>query len=120
MPAFFYRFDPEIWGFLGCMLLLAGYELFRWTKVRRDRFYTVQGVNAAARAAWVHSIMTSQGKDILAVQTLRNAIMGPTFLASTAVLLMLGVLTLTGQGDKLAANWHNLKVFGSSHPLFGL
>lgn len=110
------QLGAELWGFLGCMLLLAAYELFRWSKVRGDRFYTVQGVNAAARAAWVHSIMTTPGKDILAVQTLRNAIMGPTFLASTAVLLMLGVLSLSGQSDKLETTWHSLNVFGTSHP----
>lgn len=40
--------------------------------------------------------MSKEGHEILAVQTLRNAIMGPVFLGSTAVLLMIGTLTLTG------------------------
>ncbi len=116
MPNLLQDLSADLWGFAGCVVLLAGYELFRWSKTRRDPFYTVQGVNAAARAAWVRSIMTSTGKDILAVQTLRNAIMGPTFLASTAVLLMLGTLTLTGQGEKLSVTWHAFNVVGTSDP----
>ncbi len=59
--------------------------------------------------------MRSGNKDILAVQTLRNAIMGPTFLASTAALLIMGTLTLSGQGDKLGDSWHALNIIGTTH-----
>jgi uncharacterized membrane protein len=75
--------------------------------------YTLQAVNAAARSAWVETIMTGANKDILAVQTLRNAIMGPTFLASTAVLLMVGTLTLSGQSESLVNQWDVLNFAGS-------
>ncbi|HSD60740.1 MAG TPA: DUF599 domain-containing protein, partial [Burkholderiales bacterium] len=66
-------------------------------------------------SAWVANIMQAGNKDILAVQTLRNAIMGPTFLASTAILLIIGTLTLSGQGEKLSQTWHALNVFGAKH-----
>ena len=51
---------------------------------------------------WVKSVMQG-GKDILAVQTLRNWTMAATFLASAAILIGLGVfnlaLTLDKQGE---------------------
>ncbi len=93
--------------------LLASYHLFLWHKLRTDPGYTIQAVNATARSAWVEGVMGRDGQEILAVQTLRNAIMGPTFLGSTAVLLMIGSLTLTGQGDRLEHTWHSLNIFGA-------
>ncbi|HKO87484.1 MAG TPA: DUF599 domain-containing protein [Burkholderiales bacterium] len=93
--------------------MLLGYRIFIRAKLKRDPFYTVQSVNAIARAAWVESVMSEPGKEVLAVQTLRNSIMGPTFLASTAVLLIIGTLTLSGQGSNLAGTWHALNLSGS-------
>ncbi|MDD5177054.1 MAG: DUF599 domain-containing protein [Sterolibacterium sp.] len=95
-------------------LLLLGYHLFLRRKEQSDPSYTVQAVNRTARAAWVENVMAG-GKDILAIQTLRNSTMAATFLASTAVLLIIGVLTLSSQGDKLEAAWHTLNVFGAKH-----
>ena len=51
-------------------------------------------------------------RDILAVQTLRNSTMSASFMASTAVLLIIGVLTLSAQGDKLSGTWHALNFLG--------
>ena len=96
------------------VLLLILYHLFLRRKELRDPAYTVQAVSRTARAAWVANVM-SEGKDILAVQTLRNSTMAATFLASTAVLLIIGVLTLSSQGDKLEAAWHTLNIFGAKH-----
>jgi uncharacterized membrane protein len=98
------------------LLLLIAYHAYLRYRLRSDPYYTIQAVNAAARAAWVETVMTSTGKDILAVQTLRNSIMGATFLSSTAVLLIIGVLTLSGQGDKLGETWHALNALGAKHP----
>ena len=97
------------------LLLLIAYHAFLRIQLKRDPLYTMQAVNALARAAWVETVMTTGGKDVLAVQTLRNSIMGATFLSSTAVLLVIGVLTLSGQGDKLVATWQALNVFGAAH-----
>lgn len=93
--------------------LLAGYQLFLRLKLRGNPTYTIQAVNAIARAAWVETVMRER-KDILAVQTLRNSTMAATFLASTAVLLIMGVLTLTAQGEKLGETWHLLNVSGTT------
>ena len=53
-------------------------------------------------------------RDILAVQTLRNSTMSASFMASTAVLLIIGVLTLSAQGDKLSGTWHALNFLGQT------
>ena len=98
------------------VLLLAAYHLFLRIKLRGDPLYTIQAVNALSRAAWVETIMTSPNKDVLAVQTLRNSIMGATFLSSTAVLLIIGVLTLSGQGQSLGSTWHSLNIVGATAP----
>jgi len=93
--------------------LLVGYQLFLSSRLRRNPTYTIQAINAQARTAWVESVM-SDGKDVLAVQTLRNSTMAATFLASTAVLLILGVLTLTAQGHELGDTWHALNMLGAT------
>jgi uncharacterized membrane protein len=107
-----YLFD--IGGLALSALLLAFYQLLLVAKERRDPTYSVRAVNTLARTAWVESVMT-HGKDILAVQTLRNSTMAATFLASTSVLLIIGVLSLSGQGDKLEATWHSLNLYGARH-----
>lgn len=97
------------------LLLLVGYNVFLRLKLRSDPLYTMQAVNALARAAWVETVMKATNKDVLAVQTLRNSIMGATFLSSTAVLLIIGTLTLSGQGGNLGSTWHTLNIFGATH-----
>lgn len=96
-------------------LLLAAYQGFLWRKTRADPTYTVQAVNTFARTVWVEIIMKDSEKGILAIQTLRNSTMAATFLASTAVLLIIGALTLSGQGDKLDSTWHALNSMGAKH-----
>jgi uncharacterized membrane protein len=98
------------------LVLIAAYHVFLRVKLKTDPLYTIQAVNAVARAAWVETIMGSTNKDVLAVQTLRNSIMGATFLSSTAVLLIIGTLTLSAQGDKLTETWHVLNAFGAARP----
>ncbi len=98
---------------LSCVVFL-GYLAWMKARTGHDPSFSIQGVTSAARAAWVESVM-AEGKDILAVQTLRNSTMAATFLASTAVLLTVGVLTLTGQSEKLGITWHALNLWGSRH-----
>ncbi len=94
-------------------LLLIGYHFYLYRKVRRNPAYTIQAVNHVVRRLWVEQIMNDSRKEVLAVQTLRNSTMAATFLASTAVLLIIGTLTLSGQADKLDATWHVLNIFGT-------
>ncbi|KAK4383904.1 hypothetical protein Sango_3109600 [Sesamum angolense] len=71
-------------GFMICM----GYQVWLWHKVRTHPFSTVIGRNAHGRRFWVSCIIKDNDKkNILAVQTLRNAIMGSTLMASTSILL---------------------------------
>ena len=93
--------------------LFTLYNVFIWYKLRRDPIYTIQGAANIARKTWVVSVMEEK-KDILAVQTLRNSTMAATFMASTAILLSVGVLSLTGQADNLGRTWHAVNLFGST------
>lgn len=95
-------------------LLLIVYHFYLKVRQKRNPAYTVGDVNILARTAWVEMIMRER-KDILAVQTLRNSTMAATFLASTAVLLIMGVLTLSGQGEHLQSSWHSLNIIGEKH-----
>jgi uncharacterized membrane protein len=104
----------DLVAFIASAALLAGYQVFLRVKLRGSPAYTIQAVNSLARTAWVQNVMR-EGKDILAVQTLRNSTMAATFLASTAVLLIMGVLTLTAQGEKLGETWHALNLLGTTH-----
>ncbi|MEJ2345230.1 MAG: DUF599 domain-containing protein [Gammaproteobacteria bacterium] len=97
-------------------VLLACYHIYLRLKLRRNPLYTFQSVTHTARQAWVHGIMEDEAKGILGVQTLRNSTMAATFFASTAVLLVMGTLTLSGQSEKLTTSWHHLNVLGSLHP----
>lgn len=97
------------------LVLIGGYHLYLRIRLARDPNYTVQAVNREARRRWVSHIMGSESRSVLGVQTLRNSTMAATFLASTAVLLIMGTLSLTGQADKLAATWHALNFGGVMH-----
>ena len=89
------------------------YNLFIWHKLKHDPIYTIQGASNLARKAWVVNIMEEKN-GILAVQTLRNSTMAATFMASTAILLSVGVLSLTGQGENMGRTWHAVNIFGST------
>lgn len=107
-----YGFD--LFSFVLSALLLGAYHGYLAYRTRRNPAYTIQAVNRIARTAWVETIMREKGRDVLAVQTLRNSTMAATFLASTSVLFIIGVLSLSGQGDKLESTWHVLNI-GSRH-----
>lgn len=94
--------------------LLAAYHLYLWVKLRENPSFTIQAVNFKARAVWVEGVMADRTKDVMAIQTLRNSTMASTLMASTAVLLIIGVLTLSGQGEKLSGTWHVLNIFGDT------
>ena len=106
-------FGADVVGFVLSVMLLVVYHLYLRQRVKHNPAYTVQAVNVMARSAWVERIMKNED-GILAVQTLRNSTMAATFLASTAVLLIIGVLTLSEQGDKLGGTWHALNIVGAT------
>lgn len=101
---------------LASVVLVISYHFFLRRKIKKDPTYTVQAINRIARTAWVETIMGDEQKAVLAVQTLRNSTMAATFLASTSVLLVIGVLTLSEQGGRLEAAWHTFNMVGAKHP----
>lgn len=107
----------DLVSFLVSVLLVAAYHIFLRYKIRNDPTYTVQAINRIARTAWVETIMQDDKNAVLAVQTLRNSTMAATFLASTSVFMIIGVLTLSEQGDKLDATWHALNMVGAINPM---
>jgi len=109
------EYRADLIGVFVSAMLLVGYNLYLAYKLRRNSHYTMKALNRAARSAWISSIMQDESRAIVAVQTLRNSTMAATFLASTAVLLIMGTLTLTGQASNLAHSWHTLNVVGSAH-----
>jgi len=97
-------------------VLLIGYQIYLRTVSRRDSLAVLSNAATLARSAWVETVMADHGDAVLAIQTLRNSTMAASFLASTAILLMVGALTLTGQAKSLQATWHFLNIFGTLAP----
>ena len=81
------------------ILCLVAYHVYLFYKTRHNPLSTSLGLARRTRALWVKSIMKN-GKDILAVQTLRNWTMASTFLASTAIIIGLGIFNLALTADK--------------------
>ena len=94
-------------------LLLLSYYLFLMVRVRRNPDFTIHAINQRARFLWVAEVMNNPGKEILAVQTIRNFVMAASFKGSSAVLLILGTLTLSSQAESMAKTWHVLSSSGS-------
>ncbi len=101
--------------FLLCAIVLGGYQ---WRLVRRSRrspALTVQGMNVLARAAWVERVM-GEDRDVMAVQTLRNSTMAATLMASTAVILILGILNMLANAEKIGPALHVLSSIDTFEP----
>lgn len=109
----FADFETDLMAFALSAAIVAAYYGFLNMKVRANPTYTIHGVNALARSLWVEHIMRNASKDVMAVQTMRNFIMGSSLMASTAALLIIGTLTLSGQAEHIAQNWHALSLKGS-------
>ncbi|KAI9097721.1 hypothetical protein K1719_025492 [Acacia pycnantha] len=74
------------------LLMSIAYHLWLWHTVRTQPHRTTLGVNASVRRNWIHSMLEDNDKkNILAVQSLRNTIMGSTLMATTSVLLCTGL-----------------------------
>lgn len=107
-------YHSDIASLITSAVLLTLYNIYLRWRTRKHPEYTIQALNRVARTAWVDYIMSDSAQGVLAIQTLRNSTMAATFLASTATLLIIGTLTLSGDGDKLNAIWHSLNIFGAT------
>jgi uncharacterized membrane protein len=109
----FAEFETDIGALLLSALSVAAYYLFLSMKVRENPTYTIHGVHALARRLWVANIMRNPSLGIMGVQTLRNWIMGSSLMASTAAILIIGTLTLSGQAENITRSWHVLSMTSS-------
>lgn len=105
--------SPDIIAVAVSTAMIGAYYAYLGSRSRRDPTYSIHGVNELARSLWVANVMNNPGKDIMAVQTLRNFIMGASLMASTAALLIIGTLTLSGQAENISRSWHALNQFGT-------
>ena len=81
-------------------VVLTTYHLYWLYQLRRAPLETYAGITKYLRHMWVESIMTEK-RDILSVQTLRNWIMAASFLASTSMLIGLGLLSFLFKPEHL-------------------
>jgi uncharacterized membrane protein len=107
------EFGTDLAALACSALMIVAYYVVLWARTRRDASYSIHVVNDLARKLWVESVMLEDGRDVMAVQSLRNFIMFGILMVSTTVLLIIGTLTLSGQEDVLARSWHALNSLGS-------
>lgn len=97
----------------GSFFLLVVYHI--WfviqTKVHPEK--TSFGIVREAKLKWVRAIIEGD-KDILAVQTMRNWVMASTFLASTSILINLGLLSVVFNPDTFKEISQLLNLTGST------
>ena len=96
-------------GVTFCLLFV--YHLHLILKVRRQPLDTAIGITSHVRSQWIHSIQTDHA-EILAVQTLRNMLMAANFLASTAILISLGLLSVAFKPGLMNGMSHTLNLVG--------
>jgi uncharacterized membrane protein len=101
---------------LGSIATIVGYHGYLRHLTRCRPTAVLSHVAKTARAVWVESMMSDSHSGVLAIQTLRNSTMAATFLASTAVLLMVGILTLSEQSSGVQSHLQVLNLFGGSSP----
>lgn len=76
------------------VVIVLGYEIALAFAQRRQPERLARTAHAALREDWFAAVSVQKGSEILAVQTLRNSLMSATMTASTAVLGLMGTLTL--------------------------
>jgi len=100
---------------LGTAGIILAYHLYLRSLARHRPTSVLSHVAKTARSAWVETVMSDSNSGLLAIQTLRNSTRAATFLASTAVLLMVGVLNLAGHSPDQKSNWQMLNFVGATH-----
>ena len=100
-------------------LLVIIYHAHLIYQVRRRPLDTAIGITNHLRGHWVESVMQEK-RDILAVQTLRNWIMAASFLASTAILICLGLVSVAAGSEKMAEITPFLKALVREHRVLWL
>ena len=107
------EYSADAVGIVVSLVILAAYYSVHSRRVQRDPSYSIIFVNDLARRIWVEHVMSNPGKDVMAVQTLRNFIMYPILMVSTTTFLIVGTLTLSGQAENISRSWHAINFIGS-------
>jgi len=94
------------------VLILLIYHVHLAYKVRSSPLTTAIGITNQLRRDWVQTVMEEK-RDILAVQTLRNWVMASSFLASTSILISLGIIGVAFRSEKIAEMANALNLFGT-------
>jgi uncharacterized membrane protein len=113
LPLWVHEYLADTISFVVSTGLVAGYYLFLRRQAVVDPTYSIHSVNAIARRLWVENVMTNSGFELVAVQSMRNFIMVCIAMASTASVLIIGTLTLSGQAQNITRSWHMLTLLGS-------
>lgn len=106
----------ELLPFAVSFVSLSVYQMYMHWRASRDPNYSVYAANQLARRRWVESVMETAGHEVLAVQTLRNSVMASSFMASTVVLLIMAVLNLSADWEKLSRAWQGIGTLVTGSP----
>jgi len=83
----------ELFSLSICLVLIVLYYLYLWQRTLRAPDSSAHSFNAKIRQRWVQMILANDNNGLLAIQTLRNSVMAANFMASTAILLIIGSLS---------------------------
>lgn len=104
--------NVDLFSFLASSVIVLFYHVYLFVRLHYNPHFTIHAVSDRARYNWVANIMNDSNNAVLAVQTLRNSTMAATFLASTAILLVFGLLNVTvkrGSLDLILLDTMNLE-----------
>ncbi|HEX9884110.1 MAG TPA: DUF599 domain-containing protein [Desulfobaccales bacterium] len=109
----------EIYLTSASFFLIIVYHIQLIHQIRTRPLTTSIGVTNHLRGHWVESIM-EHNRDLLAVQTLRNWVMASSFLASTAILISLGLVSIAASPERMAEISPTLKELVREHRVLWL
>ena len=106
---------PLAWlATLATIAVLVAYEAALMVAQRRRPERMARSAHATLREDWFSAVSQHKGSEILAVQTLRNSLMSATMTASTAMLGLIGTVTLAA--PSLHASFGEAAVLSSVTP----
>ena len=83
------------WAAFATAAVLVGYEISLALAQRRRPHRMARTAHANLREDWFVAVSNQKGSEILAVQTLRNAVMSASITTSTSALGLMGTVTLS-------------------------
>ncbi|ABM35249.1 DUF599 domain-containing protein [Paracidovorax citrulli] len=93
LPGILLPSSLAVWaGALATLGIPLAYEAWSCAAARHRPLSRARGAHAHLRADWLDAVSAQPGSEILAVQTLRNALMSATMAASTAMLGLMGTV----------------------------